>query len=45
MTTTGGILLFGISLRLLGIKQMRIGDLLPALFLAPIVALIAHQFI
>lgn len=45
MTTAGGILLFGISLRLLGIKQMRIGDLLPALFLAPIVALIAHQFI
>lgn len=45
MTTVGGILLFGISLRLLGIKQIRIGDLLPSLFLAPFVALLAHQFL
>lgn len=45
MTVTGGVLLFGISLRLLDIKQIRIGDLLPAIFLAPLVALAAHQFI
>lgn len=45
MNVTGGILLFGISLRLLGIKEIRIGDLLPAIFLAPVVALVAHQFI
>lgn len=45
MTTTGGILLFGIALRLLEIKQIRIGDLLPSLFLAPVIALVAHQFI
>jgi uncharacterized membrane protein YqgA involved in biofilm formation len=44
MNVTGGVLLFGISLRLLGIKQIRIGDLLPAIFLAPVVALISHQF-
>jgi uncharacterized membrane protein YqgA involved in biofilm formation len=44
MNVTGGVLLFGISLRLLGIKQIRIGDLLPAIFLAPVVASIAHQF-
>ena len=45
MTVTGGLLLFGISLRLLNIKHMRVGDLLPALIFAPIVALVAHQFI
>ena len=44
LTAVGGILLFGIALRLLGLKQMAIGDLLPALFFAPIVALVAHQF-
>jgi hypothetical protein len=45
MTVAGGVLLLGISLRLLDIKQMRVGDLLPALFFAPVVALVAHQFI
>ena len=45
MTVSGGVLLLGISLRLLDIKHIRIGDLLPALFFAPVVALIAHQFI
>jgi uncharacterized membrane protein YqgA involved in biofilm formation len=45
MNVAGGVLLFGISLRLLAIKQIRIGDLLPAIFVAPVVALIAHQFI
>ncbi len=45
MTVAGGVLLFGISLRLLDIKVIRVGDLLPALFLAPLIALAAHQFI
>jgi len=45
MTVVGGVLLLGISLKLLGIKSMRVGDLLPAMFLAPVVALVAHQFI
>ncbi|MEI8222751.1 MAG: DUF554 domain-containing protein [Actinomycetes bacterium] len=45
MNVVGGILLFGISLRLLGVKQMRVGDLLPAIFLAPLLVLAAHQFI
>lgn len=36
MTAVGGLMLMGISLRLLGIKQIAIGDLLPALFVAPI---------
>ena len=45
MTTVGGILLIGISLRLLRIKTIEIGNLLPALALAPLLALAAHQFI
>jgi uncharacterized membrane protein YqgA involved in biofilm formation len=45
MTAVGGILLVGISLRLLRIKQIAVGNLLPALALAPILALFAHQFV
>ncbi len=45
LTAVGGVMLFGIGLRLLNIKFMAIGDLLPALIFAPLVALAAHQFI
>jgi uncharacterized membrane protein YqgA involved in biofilm formation len=45
LTAVGGVMLFGIGLRLLSIKFMPIGDLLPALIFAPLVALAAHQFI
>ena len=45
MTAVGGILLIGISLRLLRIKQLAVGNLLPALALAPLFALAAHQFV
>ena len=45
MTAAGGILLVGISLRLLRIKQIAVGNLLPALALAPLLALAAHQFV
>lgn len=38
MTATGGILLLGIALRMLQIKQIPVGNLLPALFIAPAVA-------
>jgi uncharacterized membrane protein YqgA involved in biofilm formation len=44
MTVTGGILLLGISLRVMKIKQVAVGNLLPALFLAPIIAGALHQF-
>jgi hypothetical protein len=44
MTATGGILLLGISLRLLKIKQVPVGNLLPALFIAPLVAGLLHIF-
>lgn len=43
MTATGGILLLGISFKLLNIKQIAIGNLLPALAVAPLLALgISH---
>lgn len=45
MTAVGGILLVGIALRLLKLKQIAVGNLLPALALAPILALVAHQFV
>jgi uncharacterized membrane protein YqgA involved in biofilm formation len=37
MTATGGVLLLGIGLRLLRIRQVAVADLLPALVLAPII--------
>jgi uncharacterized membrane protein YqgA involved in biofilm formation len=38
MTATGGVLLLGIGLKLLNIKTMAVGDLLPALAFAPLIA-------
>ena len=45
MTITGGLLLLAIGMRLLKIKMVPVGNLLPALFLAPVFALVAHQFL
>lgn len=36
LTATGGLLLVGVALRLLRIKQLPVGDLLPALVVAPV---------
>lgn len=36
LTATGGVLLAGVGLRLLHIKQVAVGDLLPALIVAPL---------
>jgi uncharacterized protein len=36
LTATGGLLLVGVALRLLRIKQLPVGDLLPALLVAPV---------
>jgi uncharacterized membrane protein YqgA involved in biofilm formation len=42
ITATGGLLLVGIALRLLRIRQVPVGDLLPALLVAPVLtALVA----
>ncbi len=36
LTATGGLLLVGVALRLLRLKQLPVGDLLPALVVAPV---------
>jgi uncharacterized membrane protein YqgA involved in biofilm formation len=36
LTATGGILLMGVGLRLLNIRQIAVGDMLPALVVAPL---------
>lgn len=43
MTVVGGIMLICISFRLLNIKQIAVGNLLPALAIAPIFALLVHS--
>ena len=45
MTAVGGVLLIGIALRLLKIREIAVANLLPALALAPLLALLAHQLI
>ena len=45
MTVTGGILLLAIGFRLLKLMNIPVGNLLPALFLAPIVALVFNSFL
>jgi uncharacterized membrane protein YqgA involved in biofilm formation len=43
LTAAGGILILGIGLRLLELKQVRVANLLPALILAPVgMALVEH---
>jgi hypothetical protein len=44
MTITGGLLLVCIGLKLLKIKEIAVGNLLPALFIAPIFAGLLHFF-
>jgi uncharacterized membrane protein YqgA involved in biofilm formation len=44
MTIVGGIMLICIALRLLNIKQVAVGNLLPALAIAPLLALAVHSF-
>lgn len=37
LTATGGLILVGVALRLLDVRQLKVGDLLPALVVAPLV--------
>jgi len=45
MTCVGGVLLLGIALRILRIKEVSVANLLPAIFLAPLIASGAHYFL
>lgn len=40
MTATGGVVILGISLILLDLKPVRVGNLLPAIFIAPLIVVI-----
>ena len=44
MTIVGGVMLVAIALRLLNIKNIAVGNLLPALAIAPVFALAIHSF-
>ena len=44
MTICGGLMLVGISLRLLNIKRIPVANLLPALVIAPALATVLHLF-
>ncbi|MCX6433252.1 MAG: DUF554 domain-containing protein [Actinobacteria bacterium] len=44
LTATGGVLLLGVGLRLLNIRQVPVGDLLPALIIAPVLTVIVAAF-
>jgi uncharacterized membrane protein YqgA involved in biofilm formation len=45
MTIVGGVMLICIGMRLLKIKDIAVGNLLPALFIAPVFVLALHTFI
>ncbi len=45
MSVVGGVLLLCIGLRLLNIKSVAVGNLLPALAMAPVIAMAAHLFV
>lgn len=44
LTATGGLLLVGVGLRLLQLKAVPVGDLLPALLVAPVLTQLATTF-
>lgn len=44
VTATGGVLLLGVGLRLLAVKAVPVGDLLPALIVAPLLAELVSAF-
>lgn len=44
LTATGGILLLGVGLRLLQIRMVQVGNMLPALIVAPLLTLLVMSF-
>lgn len=45
LTATGGVILLGLGLRLLELKQIAVGDLLPALLIAPLGVQLVSVFV
>jgi len=44
LTATGGVLLLGVGLRLLALRQVAVGNMLPALIVAPLITLLIIAF-
>ncbi len=44
LTSAGGVLIIGISLKLLDVKDVKVGNYLPALVFAPLLSAIAESF-
>jgi hypothetical protein len=44
LTATGGVLILGIGLGLLELKKIRVGNLLPAIGIAPLIVVLLQQF-
>ena len=44
LTSAGGILIIGISLKLLDVKDVKVGNFLPALVLTPVIVEVAELF-
>lgn len=44
LTATGGVLLLGVGLRLLQIRSVQVGNMLPALVVAPLITLLVMSF-
>jgi uncharacterized membrane protein YqgA involved in biofilm formation len=40
MTATGGIIIVGIGIKLLNLKEIRLASFLPALILAPVIVIV-----
>ena len=45
LTATGGVLLLGVGLRLLNIRAISVGDMLPALLIAPLLTWLVGTFL
>jgi hypothetical protein len=43
VTATGGVLLLGVGMRLLAVKPVPVGDMLPALIAAPLLTLLVSE--
>lgn len=42
LTSTGGVLIVGIARKLLAVKDVRVGNFLPALVIAPVLVALVH---
>ena len=44
MTATGGLMIVGIGLNLIGITKIRVANLIPGIFVVAVIVTIVHTF-